>query len=91
MNRFDINGLISKTPVIDALRNAVEAVRLNPDKTTFSESSCDDLLSADISDAEERLQRFAPFIAEQFSETKGSRGSMVPLHIRKEYQNTFLR
>lgn len=66
-------GLIfeKEPPIVQRLRRAEEVVWINPDLD--SAQTCR-LSMADIEDAEARLARFAPFLAEVFPETAEQKG-----------------
>ena len=75
MQRKENEDLFGKYPLLENIRKGREIVWLNPDKTTYKESMehCE-LSIADIDDAAERLERFAPFIEKCFPETKENGG-----------------
>lgn len=60
-------------PVIKKLAEAKETAWVNPGLLKFSETELE-LTGEDIRDAEERLERFAPFIMKRFPETAKQRG-----------------
>lgn len=75
MQRKDYDDLLKKYPMLESIRKGQEIVWLNPDKTIHKKSMEDsELTIADIDDAAERLERFAPFIAKCFPETNESDG-----------------
>lgn len=79
-----IRKLLKENPVVSRMAAAEEIIWINPDRRPFQEacSSCA-LTMADIDDAEERLQRFAPFIMKCFPETAPDGGiiesELVPI------------
>lgn len=75
MQRSEYEDLFEKYPLLEKIRKGQEIVWLNPDKTIYKKSMeyCE-LTIADIDDAAERLERFAPFIEKCFPETKENRG-----------------
>ncbi len=75
MSKYNINELIDLDPVVKDLAEAKETVWENPHLAPFSESSGDlDLTAADLEDAVQRLDRFAPFIMKSFPETVPQQG-----------------
>ena len=67
--------LEQKYPIVKDLREEIELVWINPDRTedpTALEGF--GLTMADIDDAEARLARFAPFLMACFPETRESGG-----------------
>lgn len=74
MNRVELER---RFPVLKELGDEKETVWVNPDQTDFEQGMRGAKLTmADIDDAEARLCRFAPFIAECFPETRG-RGGLI--------------
>lgn len=75
-------------PVIRKLSSAQETAWINPKKRLFAERDLE-ISMADIDDAEERLERFAPFIAKCFPETKKDNGliesALVPIPKMQKY------
>lgn len=67
--------LEKKFPILKKIKCEKEVVWMNPDKVSFEEGiqNCE-LSMKDINDAEERLERFAPFIMRCFPETKDRNG-----------------
>ncbi len=62
-------------PVVRRLRNRQETVWINPRRRPFEEVSASlPLTEADIRDAADRLERFAPLLARLFPETAPARG-----------------
>ena len=62
-------------PVLKKIERGEEVVWLNPHKTSFVEGMQEcELTMQDVEEAEERLKRFAPFIAACFPETKNRNG-----------------
>ncbi len=60
-----------KYPIIKEMKNGNEAVWFNPDiETNFSE----EVTSADIEEARQRLERFAPYLAKVFPDTAARNG-----------------
>lgn len=63
--------------VLDKVRAARECVWINPDREGIDQARKSlELTMADIDDAEQRLQRFAPFIEKKFPET-APRGGLI--------------
>ena len=61
--------------VIEKLKNSEELLWINEKLTEYKDADLHcDLTSIDITDAEERLKRFAPFIMKAFPETNESQG-----------------
>lgn len=72
---MDLQSLIRSDPVIADLANAEEVVWENSSVCLFSRVKDRlPLAEADIQDAEERLFRFAPFLAMRFPETRQAQG-----------------
>ncbi len=70
-----INKLIAEYPIIKNMASAQEIIWFNPHLKNFDEIEQGLPLSMkDINDAEERLQRFAPFIQKVFPDTKKTHG-----------------
>ena len=67
--------LEKKIPILKKIKCEKEVVWMNPDKVSFKDGiqNCE-LSMKDIDDAEERLERFAPFIMKCFPETKDRNG-----------------
>lgn len=63
--------------VLDKVKAAQECVWINPDRESMEQARGKlELSMADIDDAEQRLQRFAPFLAKKFPET-APRGGLI--------------
>lgn len=77
MNNREINSIlnIKKLPLLEKLKSLDEVFWVNPNfensKLAIEKSS---LTAADIKDAEERLNRFAPYISKVFPETRAAHG-----------------
>ena len=89
---IDLAELEKKTPILKDIRNEKEVFWMNPDKTTCEEAMKHiELTMEDINDAEQRLQRFAPFIMKCFPETKDRNGLiesvLTPIPKMKELLN----
>jgi D-serine dehydratase len=89
-NRIDSQKLIAQHPLLGRLISMNEVFWLNPKMESFHtgiESS--PISSVDVRDAEERLNRFAPYIAKVFPETVGMKGiiesPLVKIPLMKEY------
>lgn len=59
-------------PLLQPLKNAEEVLWVNPSYAVGTPDT--DMSLADVEDAEERLRRFAPYLALAFPETKASNG-----------------
>jgi len=71
----DFNKKITAIPVVDDLRAMRETIWLNSDVRTASEGlQRVGLTQADAENAQARLQRFAPLLAQAFPETLVSKG-----------------
>lgn len=69
-----LDSMVAKAPVVEEIRAAKEVAWENPGVCPFHEIKGKlPLAASDIADAEARLARFAPFIAQKFPET-------APLH-----------
>ncbi len=71
----EISTWIKEYPLLQEIINLKESLWINPNYSKFEEnikniSLCDD----DVLDAENRLNRFAPYIAQVFPETKSENG-----------------
>ncbi|MGN0481939.1 MAG: D-serine ammonia-lyase [Lachnospiraceae bacterium] len=67
--------IVNGNPLLTQMQKRKEVCWINPDKTSFEESMVDcELGLADVDDAEARLLRFAPLIANYFSETREQNG-----------------
>lgn len=64
---------IKNNPVVRDLQEEKEILWINPDKVPFAQAQLE-LTMADIDDAEQRLQRFAPLIMKHFPETIPAQG-----------------
>ncbi len=89
---IDLAELEKKTPILKDIRNEKEVFWMNPDKTSCEEAMNHiELTMEDINDAEQRLQRFAPFIMKCFPETKDRNGLiesvLTPIPKMKELLN----
>ncbi|MFL6559875.1 MAG: D-serine ammonia-lyase, partial [Bacillus sp. (in: firmicutes)] len=77
MNSKEIQTLLQakQIPLLEELKSLAEVFWVNP-KLEYSQQSIErsPLTSEDIKDAEERLNRFAPYIAKVFPETKSADG-----------------
>lgn len=72
---IDIKQLLEKSEILKEIKDEKEVVWINPDKTDFR-TACEgaQLTMKDVEEAEERLQRFAPFIMKCFPETEDQEG-----------------
>ncbi|MFZ4835221.1 D-serine ammonia-lyase [Rouxiella sp. Mn2063] len=71
----DLNSKLNAIPAVDDLRAMRETIWLNSDVSTTSEGLLRvGLTQADAEDAQARLQRFAPLLAQAFPETLASKG-----------------
>ncbi|PVZ71985.1 D-serine ammonia-lyase [Pelagibaculum spongiae] len=67
--------LVEKFPLLQSLINLEETCWFNPKITSFTEALPDvGLTAADIKDASDRLQRFAPYLVKAFPETAETNG-----------------
>ena len=72
---MELAMLEEKAPVVRRLRNQEEVSWINPLLTGTKEAlEGIELTMEDVKDAEERLQRFAPFISRVFPETRDRDG-----------------
>lgn len=69
---MNIETLTERAPVLDQVRAGTEVLWLNPKKG--GSGAALSLTAHDISDAESRLQRFAPFLRLRFPETRARNG-----------------
>lgn len=70
-----VQDWITKFPLINNMINDEEVFWVNPEYTIFHEAAKKiNLTEDDVKDAEERLNRFSPFIMEHFPETKERNG-----------------
>src|SRR5699024_11169931 len=77
MEKWEVDALLEKYPVLQDIRQEKEVVWINPDKTDYAKSmEHAELTTDDIEDAQQRLLRFAPFIMKCFPETK-DRGGLI--------------
>ncbi|MDM5188990.1 D-serine ammonia-lyase [Bacillus sp. DX4.1] len=103
MNKVDskaIQILKEKHPLLNKLMVMDEVFWINPNKEGFETGiKKSPLTKEDVKDAEERLERFAPYIANVFSETKDMNGIIEsPLvkipsmkqHLEQEYEQHIL-
>ncbi len=71
----EISTWIEEYPLLQEIINLKESLWINPQYSKFEESIKNISLSdADVLDAENRLNRFAPYIAQVFPETKPENG-----------------
>lgn len=71
----EISAWIEEYPLLEEIINLKESLWINPQYSKFEESIKNISLSdADVLDAENRLSRFAPYIAQVFPETKPESG-----------------
>ncbi|MDK2563734.1 D-serine ammonia-lyase [Romboutsia sedimentorum] len=71
----EISTWIEEYPLLEEIINLKESLWINPQYNKFEESIKNISLSdADVLDAENRLNRFAPYIAQVFPETKSENG-----------------
>ncbi len=75
-------------PIIQQLRAAEPLLWRNPHTAPFAQAQADiDLTAADVADAEARLQRFAPYLAEVFPDTAAQNGIIEsPLYAAPQLQ-----
>ena len=75
-SQFDVNALAEKAPVVKQIAAGEEVVWVNPKKASrFADVQGSLPLSmADVKDAADRLDRFAPFIMKKFPETAPRHG-----------------
>ncbi|NKQ22613.1 D-serine ammonia-lyase [Brevibacillus laterosporus] len=93
-------SLKEKYPLINKLISTEEIFWINPNKKDFEVGIKNTVLTKDdVKDAEDRLKRFAPYIAKVFPETKGMNGIIEsPLvripsmqqHLEQEYEQEIL-
>lgn len=75
MNKIDIKAWIKKYPLLEKLISTDEVIWLNSKLQKYENALQKlPLTKADVEDAEERLKRFAPYIASVFPETKETNG-----------------
>ncbi len=71
----DISTWIEEYPLLQEIIDLKEALWINPQHSSFEEGMKNVSLSEnDVFDAEKRLERFAPYIAQVFPETKSENG-----------------
>lgn len=71
----DISTWIEEYPLLQEIIALKEALWINPQHSSFEEGMKNVSLSEDdVLDAEKRLERFAPYIAQVFPETKSENG-----------------
>ncbi|KLU71839.1 MAG: hypothetical protein RHS_2553 [Robinsoniella sp. RHS] len=92
MKIYETADLIRNTPVLSSIIEERESVWMNPDLVSFELAAKDlELSMKDIDEAEERLNRFAPFIATCFPETREQGGIiesvLSPIPKMQEYIN----
>lgn len=74
---------MNQNPIVEALGNEKELFWLNPGRTPFSQASFGyPICASQITDAEARLERFAPFLAARFPET-ASAGGLIESALRQ--------
>lgn len=93
-----IEEWVESKPVLDNIIHTKEVFWNNPEKKPFTEAVKEtSLTKEDIKDAEDRLQRFAPFIEQAFPETESTNGliesgiSPIPeikKHLEELYKTT---
>ncbi|MFV8812491.1 D-serine ammonia-lyase [Yersinia enterocolitica] len=75
MNSTKIDKLITDYPLVKNLINLEEVTWFNPQATTLEKGlPYVGLSQQDVADAEARLQRFAPYLCQAFSETQKTKG-----------------
>lgn len=83
MVKNELNALINTSPIIKDMSAEKEIIWINPQLTDFATAEKNLPLSMkDIEEAEERLQRFAPFIEKVFADTKSTKG-LIESPLRK--------
>ena len=71
----EIGALQAKYPLVNKLIATEEVFWINPNIEKYERAIKDSPLNEEnVKDAEERLKRFAPYIAKVFPETKGTNG-----------------
>jgi D-serine dehydratase len=71
----DISTWIEEYPLLQEIIDLKEALWINPQYSSFEEGMKNvSLCEEDVLDAEKRLERFAPYIAQVFPETKSENG-----------------
>lgn len=75
MKNSEIKELVSKYPLVERLINLEEVTWFNPRTTTLMEGlPYVGLDASDVKDAEQRLERFAPYLCQAFPETQATKG-----------------
>lgn len=75
MNTLEIENLVVKFPLVQQLIDLEAVTWFNPNTTTLAEGlPYVGLTQSDVSDAEARLQRFAPYLCLAFPETQQTSG-----------------
>ena len=75
MNTLEIENLVVKFPLVQRLIDLEAVTWFNPDTTTLAEGlPYVGLTQSDVTDAEARLQRFAPYLCLAFPETQQTNG-----------------
>ncbi|MHA2713557.1 D-serine ammonia-lyase [Vibrio owensii] len=75
MTTHNVNALVAEFPLVERLIGLEEVVWFNPNITTLEEGlPFVGLGAANIKDASERLERFAPYLMKAFPETMASNG-----------------
>ncbi|WP_394926622.1 D-serine ammonia-lyase [uncultured Robinsoniella sp.] len=92
MSIYETADLVRNTPVLNSIVKEKETVWINPDRIPFHLAEKDlELSMKDIDEAEERLKRFAPFIAKCFPETEDQGGIiesvLTPIPKMQKYIN----
>lgn len=74
--KIDLQELVGRVPLVEDLARAQEVFWENPKKKAFGDLTPEDLPVSmeDIKEAEARLERFRPFIARVFPETREAGG-----------------
>lgn len=89
--KYNIDELAKKSPIVREVAEGKETFWLNPKKTTRSNWNLTAVTQADIDDAEQRLQRFAPYLETVFPELRETHGliesSLLETAHMKEYLN----
>ena len=75
MTTFNVNELVEKYPLIADLLALKDSAWFNPAIAPFEEAKKDEgLTEVDIKDADDRLKRFAPYLATVFEDAAKSKG-----------------
>lgn len=89
--KYNIDELAKKSPIVREVAAGKETFWLNPKKTTRANWNLTEVCEADIVDAEQRLQRFAPYLETVFPELKETHGliesALLETAHMKEYLN----